>query len=198
MTGASLSPFDLFLTRKQLEKELKSDEEYDMETQLPVMDLTNNPTGCCAVFDPAPWDEKEFSFSGLRFIKTTTRSIFYVPINMRKVMSDAQKAIMEAEAQPSDRYLMLSEDVSKWKAHHYMLVEKDVPGYEAAAIEGTWYAKAFDGPFSQMKKWMEEMNEALTAKGVSDGRILAFYTTCPGCAKEYGHNHVILFAQIGS
>ncbi len=97
-----------------------------METHLPVIDLSNSPTGCCPLFDPAPWDDKEFSFAELTFIVVVTKSFFYMPLNMGKMMSASQKAIQEAGAESTERYLMLSEDISKWKAHHYMLVTKEV------------------------------------------------------------------------
>jgi len=33
-------------------------------------------------------------------------------------------------------------------------------------------------------------------KGRTLKRVLFGYTTCPGCAKVYGHNYVVLFAEV--
>ncbi len=167
-----------------------------MAEHLPVMDLTDNPTGCCPVFRSEPWDRKEFTFEGLSFIQEKTRSIFYMPLDMGSVMKRAQKAIREAGAEPSQRYLMLSEDVSKWRADHYLLVEKDVPGYQTVSVDGTWYARVFNGPFNMIGKWMKEIQEDLTRKGQKASRVLSFYTTCPRCAKVYGNNYIVIFAKI--
>ena len=167
-----------------------------MAESLPVMDLSNSPTGCCPVFNPEPWARKEFSFEDLSFIQDSTRSLFYIPLNMGSVMTRAQKAIREAGAEHSQRYLMLSEDVSKWKADHYFLVEKDVPGYQTVKVEGTWYARVFNGPFNMIGKWMKEITEELTGRGLKASRVFSFYTTCPRCAKVYGTNYIVIFARI--
>ena len=167
-----------------------------MKTDLPVTDLSNSPTGCCPVFDPDPWDGKEFSFEGLSFITARTRSLFYIPLNMGKVMSRTQKAIEEAGAADPDRYFMLSEDLSKSRAEHHFLVTGDVPGYEREELRGSWYAKVFEGPFSQTGTWHAELVQLMEEMGKKPDRVLAFYTTCPKCAKAYGKNYVVLFGRM--
>ncbi|MBN2859141.1 MAG: hypothetical protein JXK93_02620 [Sphaerochaetaceae bacterium] len=168
-----------------------------MPQTLPSTDLKNNPTGCCPVFDPAGWDDTEFSFSGLTFISVPTRSFLHVPLDMGRMMNRAQKAIETAQAAADNRYLMLSQELSMWKALHYILVTANVPGYQTTTIEGIWYASVFDGPFSSMGTWMKEIRSRVEARGATPTRHLAFYTTCPRCARVYNHNYVVLFAQIG-
>jgi hypothetical protein len=170
-------------------------QEMYMETTLPKMDLENSPTGCCPVFEPELWDGKTFDFGGLRFLEAETRSFFYMPMNMDKVMSRAQKAINEAGAGDPDRYLMLSEDPSPWKSIHLMLVTADVPGYKTRSLEGHWTARVFEGSFRETGNWYREMNHPRPEGGALPEKILAFYTTCPRCAKAYGKNYVVMFAR---
>lgn len=167
-----------------------------MANQLPAMDMSDTIDGCCPVFDPKPWDGKEFSFDGLRFAGASTKSLFYMPLNMDAVMRSSMGAISASGASPKDRYLTLSEDVSPWKGMHYFLVTKPVPGLEEVAIGGTWLAKVFDGPFNQMGRWYKELSAQATRNGKKPSRMMAFYTTCPSCAKKSGHNYVVLFAKI--
>ena len=167
-----------------------------MQTDLPKMDLSDSPTGCCPVFDPAPWNDRAFRFDDLLFITARTRSLFYIPLNMGKVMTRTQAAIDKAGAADKDRYLMLSEDISKFRAEHHILVTREVPGFKTERLEGRWYARVFEGPFSRTGQWYAELNRTMEEKGKKPDRILAFYTTCPGCAKEYGKNYVVLFGHL--
>lgn len=169
-----------------------------MSEGIPTMNLADSPTGCCPRFDPAPWDGKEFSFEGLKFVTASTRSFFYMPTNMAKVMEATQKAIADAGAAPKDRYLMLSKDLSPWRAEHRFLVSKDVPGMKTDSIRGRFLAKVFEGPYNQMGAWYKAMASLARDKGAEASEILAFYTTCPSCAKAYGKNYVVLFAKVGA
>jgi len=160
-----------------------------MAATLPSMDLSDNPTGCCPRFHPDLWDNHDFTLEGLRFLKVTTKSFFFVPLDMGKMMTKTQKDIDAAGAKPQDRYLMLSKDVSPWKTDHYVLVTKEVPGYALQTLSGDFHAKVFEGPYNQMGTWYKQM----AAKDV-----YAFFTTCPQCAKVYGKNYVVLLARITS
>lgn len=167
-----------------------------MAESLPKVDLTNSPTGCCPIFNPDPWEGKEFTLEGLKFIKASTKSLFHVPLNMGKVMQQTQAAIKAADAESPDRYFMLSEDISNWRANHYFLVTKSVPGYEEVELPGTWFTEVFEGSYNQMGIWFKKLEKDLSDRGHTPSRILAFYTTCPRCAKEYGKNYTVLFAKI--
>ncbi len=168
-----------------------------MSESLPTMDMGDNPTGCCPRFHPEDWDGKEFDFGDLRFVRAKTRSFLFIPLNMGSVMRKAQAAIEAAGATPKDRYFMLSKEESPWKATHLMLVTKDVPGMDNAALRGRWFSKVFEGPFSQTGSWYREMAELASERGAPKAELLAFYTTCPKCAKAYGKNYVVLFGKVG-
>lgn len=166
-----------------------------MSQSLPSVDMTDNPTGCCPRFHPEPWDNKEFSLEGLKFIKASTRSFLYMPLNMTQVMTRTQKAIEDAGAAPKDRYLMLSQDISLWRADHYFLVTKEVPGFDLQALPGTFFSRVFEGSYSQMGAWYKTMEQELVRLGQTLKEVYAFYTTCPQCAKTYGKNYVVLLAK---
>ena len=65
---------------------------------LPKTYTKRNDTGCCAVPNISEWDEKEITFKDKKFIRMYTRSIFYMPLNMSKVMTDIQKQAEDAKA----------------------------------------------------------------------------------------------------
>lgn len=167
-----------------------------MSESIPKMDMSDSATGCCPRFHPESWDGKEFNFDGLRFARVQTRSFLYMPVNMGSVMRRTQGAIAAAGAGFEDRYFMLSKEESLWKASHRLLVSKDVPGFENVSVSGTWFAKVFEGPFSQTGQWYREMQATMGGRGAPDAEILAFYTTCPKCAKAYGKNYAVLFGKL--
>ena len=49
---------------------------------------------------------------------------------------------------------------------------------------------------SGIPKWIEDMRRRVANKGKTLRKLLFYYTTCPVCAKKYGHNYVVLFAQV--
>lgn len=167
-----------------------------MASPLPVQDLTDNPTGCCPRFHPDPWENHEFTLEGLSFVRAITRSFLYMPLNMSSVMAKTQKAIDAAGATPHDRYLMLSRDVSLWRAEHWLLVNAPVPGYEMVALRGSFHSRVFEGAYSQMGTWYKQIEQDLTARGLPLTEVYAYYTTCPNCAKVYGKNYVVLLAKV--
>jgi len=167
-----------------------------MASPLPAQDLADNPTGCCPRFHPDPWENHEFTLEGLSFIRASTRSFLYMPLNMGSVMAQTQKAIDAAGAAPRDRYLVLSRDLSLWRADHWFLVAGPVPGYDLVSLHGTFHSRVFEGSFGQMGAWYKQIEKDLSARGLPLTEVYAFYTTCPNCAKVYGKNYVVLLARI--
>ncbi len=168
----------------------------EISYDIPTMDMTNSPTGCCPVFDPAGWDNKLFGFERLRFVQATSRSFFYMPLNMGSVMARSMKLIRESNAEVKDRYLVLSKDISKWRSYHYFMVSKDVIDMPSADLPGHYFAKVYEGPFQNISGWYKDLSASLADQGMKADEFLAFYTTCPKCAKTYGKNYVVLFARV--
>lgn len=104
--------------------------------------------------------------------------------------------LIKSAGAEADHQLMLTDENSLWGADIYIDVAKNVPGAEMAALSGTFLTKVFEGPYKNAGKWAKEMAEYVNSKGKKLKKLYFSYTTCPKCAKAYGQNYVVLFAQI--
>ncbi|MEW6358637.1 MAG: hydrolase [Planctomycetota bacterium] len=157
--------------------------------------MTQNQTGCCERFEPGPWDEKEMTWEGKKFVKDRIRSFLHIPLNFGAVMKRNMERIQKAGAIP-DEMVWLTDENSLWGADLYLSVSKDVPGATMAELSGTFLAKVFEGPYNNVRTWIGEMQAHVIAKGKDLKKLYFFYTTCPKCAKVYGKNYVVLLAQV--
>lgn len=152
-------------------------------------------TGCCKQFDPKPWEGKTIKWKNKLFVTDRVRSIFHIPINFGKVMVKNMGLIDAAKAENKEQ-IMLTDENSLWGSDIYIAVDKDVPGAKMATISGTFMTKVFEGPYKNAGKWAKEMEGYTKSKGKELKKLYFSYTTCPACAKAYGKNYVILFAEI--
>jgi hypothetical protein len=90
----------------------------------------------------------------------------------------------------------LIDENSLWGADVYVEAGRDVPGATMVTVSGTFVSKVFEGPYSQIGKWVEAMKAYLRNEGKSFSKLYFYYTTRPKCAKKYGKNYVVLLAQI--
>ena len=150
---------------------------------------------CCDRFDPKPWDEKTIEWSDKLFVKDYITSLFHIPLNMGSKITKNMALIEKANAKESYQ-LMLSDEKSMWGSDIYIAVAKDVPGAEMEKISGTFLTKVFDGPFQMVGQWAKEMGEYVASQGKKINKMYFSYTTCPKCAKKFGHNYVVIFAKI--
>lgn len=164
--------------------------------KIPKSDMSNSTTGCCPKFDPKGWDEQTFKFDQKRFVKFHNRSFMHIPLNMSSAMANAMKQIRAADAANDEEYLLLSEESSPWKTSHYMTVTKEVPGMENVKLSGTYMSKVFEGPYKEAAKWYGKILEYVKSKDRKPVKVYFYYTTCPKCAKAYGKNYVVGFAEI--
>lgn len=164
--------------------------------RLPKRNTAASPTGCCPEFDPKAWEGQLFQFDNKLFMKVTTHSFLHMPLNMNSVMKKAMQGVNAAGARESDEYIMLSDEVSPWKCDHYVSVDKKVPGAEMVRLSGIYLAKVFEGSFKNMGLWHEQLIEYVRSRGAKLVKIYFSYTTCPRCARVYGKNYVVGFAQI--
>ena len=61
--------------------------------------------------------------------------------------------------------IVLADENSLWGADVYIEATKDVPGANMTTISGTFISKVFEGPFRNMRKWVEEMNALRHGQG---------------------------------
>ncbi|TSC91421.1 MAG: hypothetical protein CEN90_550 [Parcubacteria group bacterium Licking1014_17] len=164
---------------------------------------TTKSTGCCELFNPEPWQDpstgsgqvKEIVWENKVFVKDHVMSFLHIPLNMGKKIVKNMGLIEKAGAK-APYQLMLTDEKSPWGADIYIDVSKEVPGAQMATISGTFLTKVFEGPYKDAGKWAIEMQKYVKNQGKELKKIYFSYTTCPKCAKVYGKNYVILFAQI--
>ena len=162
---------------------------------LPIVDVSDNPTGCCPRIQPAPWHEQQLHFENKPFERASTIGLFHMPLNMGAVFSRTWDAIKEAHADDGG-FLVLSHDDSPWHAEHLFAVSRPVAGAEMAYLSGDFVTRAFDGPYSRVRVWADEMAEYVKQLGRQLETLYFFYTTCPKCARYYGHNYVVGVAKV--
>jgi hypothetical protein len=153
------------------------------------------PTGCCDIFDPAPWQEKETKWVDKLFVKDHVTSFLHIPLNMGGIITK-NLALIEKAGAKALQQLMLTDEKSMWGANIYIDVTKDIPGARMATLSGTFLTKVFEGPYQNVGKWAQEMKTYVEGKGKPMKKLYFCYTTCPKCAKAYGKNYVILFALV--
>lgn len=154
---------------------------------------------CCPKFDPEPWNEKSHRWNEKLFIKDTVRQIFHKPrpSSIQKVVGGMWQKAQDAKAAPEIKdFLLLATDPSPWKSELYMTVTKEVPGAENVRLSGNYLSKVFDGPYNAVPKWIKEMENYVLSEGKKVKKYYIYFTTCPKCAKIYGHNYAVAFAQV--
>lgn len=152
-------------------------------------------TGCCPRFNPEPRDAKEVNWEDRLFLKDTVRSFLHIPLNFGLVMVKNMQKIESAGAHIPEP-ITLADDKSLWRTDVYIAVDKEVPGAEMDKISGTFLTRVFEGGYKNSGKWMKEMKAYVASKGKQVGKMYSFYTTCPGCAKVYSKDYVVLMAKV--
>jgi hypothetical protein len=156
-------------------------------------------TGCCPEFNPDDWDDKNFEWKDKLFIKDSIPEFLHLPLPFMfgKAMTRLHKKAEKAGAMPETKdFLCLAYDPSPWKGEFYMAVTREVPDAENVRISGEFITRVFDGPYNAVPKWIKIMDTLLQGKGLKAKKYYFYYTTCPKCAKVYGHNFVVVFAEI--
>ena len=161
------------------------------------------PDCCCPKFDLDAFEkkEKEMTFDGKHFVQDIVYSFFYWPLTFERMTNRVCTQLDAADATPDPKDCMMIQRVdpcSPWWADMFITSTKEVvPGAKMATISGNFLTKVFEGPYSNMGKWVKNMHEYVKKeKGKDTAKIYAWYTTCPKCAKEQGKNYVVLYAQI--
>ena len=156
---------------------------------------TIKPTGCCEPFDPVPWQDREITWKEKVFVTDHITSFLYIPLDMGKKVVKNMELIEKANAR-APHQLMLTDEKSPWGSDIYIDVSKDVPGARMTTLSGGYLTKVFEGPYSRAGHWAKEMKDYVQSKGKILKKMYFSYTTCPKCAKAYGKNYVVLFAQV--
>lgn len=171
-----------------------------MKTTAQATEVMDHSTEvCCPEFDPVPWENKIHIWHDKLFIKDSIPEFFHIPLpnTLKKVISRMWSKAEEAEAAPEMKdFLLLAYDPSPWKGELYLAVTKEVPDVENVKVSGKFISKVFDGPYNGVPKYIKVMDAHLTSLGYKAQKYYFYYTTCPKCAKKYGHNYIVAFAEI--
>jgi len=155
---------------------------------------------CCPEFDPDKWDEKTFNWKNEAFIKESIPTLFHIPFPpmIGRKITKMWKMAEESKVTPPTKedVLVLFADPHPFKSEIYLSVTGDVPNATNVRISGTFAAKVFDGPYNAIPKFIKEMDNYLSKQGQKSQKYYVHYAYCPRCAKKYGHNHMILFAEV--
>ena len=150
---------------------------------------------CCPEFEPEPWDGKIIEWEDKKFIKDRVFTLFYMPINFAKVITNLMEKVEGSGAQVPDM-LCLSDHTSIWNMDIYLAVDRDVPNAENVTLSGKFLSKVYEGPYKDTKMWSEDFEKYATAQGFEIRKWYMWYTTCPKCAKKYGKNYVVIVAEV--
>lgn len=155
----------------------------------------NSETGCCARLDRQLWDEREHNWRDKPFLKDHIRAFLHIPLNFGSVISRDHASIEEAAAYP-EYPLWLTDEVSPWGSDVYVATDREIPNAQMVRLSGKYLSKVFEGPYRDIGKWLQAMNQYVADRGHEVKKTYFFYATCPKCAKRFGKNEVVLFAQV--
>lgn len=154
---------------------------------------------CCSEFDPALWEGKIHVWENKLFVKDSIPAFLHIPLpgKIDKLMTGMLKKLQDAEATPAtEEFLVLTKDCSLWRSDYFFSVTKEVPEEENVRISGKFISKVYDGPYRDIPKFMKQARQAVEESGHKVGDFYIYYTTCPKCAKKYGHNYMVVFVGI--
>ncbi|MFW5707962.1 MAG: hydrolase [Bacteroidota bacterium] len=160
-----------------------------METEKKALEV------CCPRFDPAPWDDKMLEWKDKKFVKEKVFTLFYMPLNFAQVMRRLDKKLRASGVEYTDA-ICLSYHTSMWNMDLYLSVDKEVMGVENTVLSGNYYSRVYEGPFKDTGKWSRDFAAYAQDKGMTLEKNYMWYTTCPGCAKKYGKNYVVLMGKL--
>lgn len=155
----------------------------------------DSETGCCAPFNPEPWDRKVITWKNRLFLHDHVISIFHVPLNFGQTVVRDMIVIRSNGALPNNP-IMLSDENSPWGAEVYLEVTKPLPNERVVRLAGTYLTLAREGSFRNIRSWLYEMDTYAASEHKKIRKIYYYYPTCPKCAKLYGKQNIVLIAQV--
>jgi hypothetical protein len=163
--------------------------------------MNNGNNECCPKFYPQKWDEKSHDWKRKLFIKTSIPTLFHIPFppmigkKIKKMMAGVEASGIEQETM--DKVLLLFMDPTPFRSEIYLSVTGEIPNAKNVEISGSFMSKVFDGPYNAIPGYIKQMEVYLDEKGIkSKKKYFVHYAYCPKCAKEAGHNYMILFSEV--
>jgi len=155
---------------------------------------------CCPKFHPEKWNEKTFSWDHKKFIKGAVPTFFHIPLppmigkRITKMMKLAEDS--KSLSGKRDEILVLFTDPHAFMSEIYISVTNEVPNANNTTLSGNYISRVFDGSYNEIPKFIKQMDAYLQKRKKEAERYYVHYAYCPKCAKEAGHNFMVLFAQL--
>jgi hypothetical protein len=154
---------------------------------------------CCPKFDPKLWDEITLEWNEKLFLVDSVPQFMHMPLPgvYGKTITRMWELARKNDATPDlNDFLLLAYDPSPWKSIQYLSLTKDIPGANVEKLSGTYISKVFDGPYKDAAKYINETEKYIQAIGRISRKYYFYFTTCPKCAKKYGHNYIVVIVEI--
>ena len=162
--------------------------------------MTTQDQECCPKFDPKKWNNRTLIWDKKPFIKESVPTLFHIPFppmigkKMKKMMELVEAA--GANIQDLSEALVLFHDTSLFKSEIYYSVTHNVPEANNTTLSGTFVAEVFDGPYNAIPKHIKTMDKHLARDNFKAKDYYVHYAYCPKCAKKFGNNYKVLFAEL--
>jgi hypothetical protein len=77
-----------------------------------------------------------------------------------------------------------------------LAITKEIPGEEIARFSGTYMSKVFDGLYSDVSKYVKEMDGHLASLKMKAKKHYFYFAYGPKCTKKYRHNYIVALAEV--
>lgn len=154
---------------------------------------------CCPQFNPTGWDNKTYHWENKLFVQETIPQFFHMPLDWMfgKAVSKMMGLMQKENAMPTgDEGIFLTHEPNMFKLELDVATTKEVAGLKNIKISGDFICKVFDGEYSQFPNWIKQTKDYVASQNKVVKDFYFYYTVCPKCAKKWGHNYVVIFAQV--
>lgn len=154
---------------------------------------------CCAVFDPEQWDNVRHHWEQKLFLKDSVPEFFHIPLpgTYAKAITRMWDIAEKAGAAPDRKdFLLLAHDPSPFKGELYMSITKDISGQKTVKLTGTFLSRVYEGPYGDVPRCLRKTDAYLTVNGMMSKKYYVNFPYCPKCAKKYGHNYIVVVAEV--
>lgn len=147
------------------------------------------------LFNAEPWQHELHAGRNKPFIKTTLRSLWYVPIGFGKAMLRLE-ALLRGKNAKHPEHLNPAAQLPKRRMNLLRASAPTNPIVPIETLDELYFSRVYDGDYSNMNRWMQDFEHALKVKKLRAKQIFIWQTNCPGCAKKVGSNPAVIVAEV--
>lgn len=152
-------------------------------------------TGCCPSLNKKEWDKKTHKWKNKPFYKTSYLSLFHVPLNIGDIVTKAMN-VLEKRKLVKPPTIMLSKEDGMFSSTMLIEMARETSDLPLEKLNGEFVSMLFEGDYKDAGMWVKQMLDYVKSKGKETTQLYHWYVTCPKCAKEYGKNQTVIFAQL--